>query len=175
MLGLSELTEDYSFNVDRTYTTRPRRPNEGDKENIFLSHSEFDERKKDMLFTFQTFPTYEYGLAVPKQLDDSEIRMRILMPVHAKIFRDAISEPVLLCAVEPYIDNPEEVFINRDPAVDPEDLLSRMQRFYTDKEDACRAADFCFKNKEGIYEAVKDLGKILMNAVRYSDTMIDMP
>lgn len=164
MLGLSEADiGEYSFTVDRTWTTRSRRPSEGDEENVFVTAEEFDSKRDDFLFTFQTFPTYEYGIEIPGQLDPDEIRMRILMPVHAIMFREMVEEPTVFCAVSPLSKNAKQVFDERDPEFDPEDSSARLQRFFDDITEANSAADICFQNTAGLELAVLRLGQRVVN------------
>ncbi len=163
MLSLAETSAEYSFSVDKTWTTRSRRPDECDKENVFVDQEEFDEKRSDFLFTFQTYPTYEYGIEVPRPLAEREIRMRILMPVFAVKLRGLIAPPVAFCAVSPLDQNPENAFTARDPNVDPGDMHSRLRRFHSDRKEADEAADLVFQNTEGIDKAVAALGTAIID------------
>lgn len=157
MLGLSQLESDYRFTLDRTWTTRPRRFGEGDNENIFVTKEEFERKRSDLLFSFQTFPLYEYGIDKPRSLDTHEARMRILMPVFAKKFRQLVEEPTVFCAVLPFHDDPETVFRSREPQLDLDDMKARLARYHQDKEEAQATADICFQNTVGLDDAVRRL------------------
>ncbi len=161
MLGLTNAEAGHNFTTDRTWTTRARRPAEDDQENVFVEPVQFERKRSDFLFTFQTFPTYEYGIEKPPALSDNEIRMRILMPTHARLFRKLVDEPVLFCAIAPFNPNPEDAFRARDPNVDPKDLSARMGRFYDDQVEANAAADVCFQNCEGLEDSVARLANLL--------------
>lgn len=158
MLGLTGYESEYRFTLDRTWTTRPRRFGEGNDENIFATREEFERKRPEFLFPFQTYPTYEYGIEKPKPLHTREARMRILMPVFAKKFRELVDEPTVFCAILPFHDDPESVFRNREPHLDTEDMKARLDRYYTDKEEAEDAADICFQNSIGLDKAVERLG-----------------
>ena|SRR3990167_7755085 len=158
MLGLSHTEGQYDFTIDRTWTTRSKRPDDGEEENVFVDPPEFDKKRPEFLFNFQTFPTYEYGIEKPAPLSDNEVRMRILMPVFAVKFRQMVSvEPVVLCSISPFHSDPESVFRARDPHIDPEDLQARIQRFHEDNVQADELADIQFQNCEGLQSAVNEL------------------
>jgi guanylate kinase len=171
MLGLSELTTCESrFTIDRTWTTRPRRPTDTDKENIFIDQTSFDGMRDDFLFTFQTYPTYEYGISVPPSLEEDEIRLRVLMPQFARTFRQLVPEPTYFCAVMPYINDPERVLELRDPGLERADIDARLARFMIDQVEANDAADFSFKNRPGISEAVLALSEVTINFLQQHST-----
>jgi len=162
MLGLSHAESDHNFTIDRIWTTRPRRPNENDEENVFVSPAEFEEKRQDFLLPFQTFPTYEYAVDRQAPLADREIRMRILMPVFALKFRSLVSDRTILCAISPYDNNPEAIMSARDPTADPADLTARLRRFHEDDIDAAAVADVRFQNSPGLPAAVARLGVMLV-------------
>jgi|SRR3989344_382915 len=158
MVGLSHTEGEYDFTIDRTWTTRAKRPDDGNEENVFVDSTEFDKKRSEFLFTFQTFPTYEYGIEKPASLTEKEARLRILMPVFADKFRQMVSiEPVILCSISPFHSDPESVFRARDPDIDPEDLQARIQRFHQDNIEANELADIQFQNREGLQSAVNEL------------------
>jgi len=158
MLGLTESEGPGNFTVERTWTTRQRRPGEGDRENVLVDADTFERNRERFLFTFQTFPTYEYGIERPTPLAPDEIRMRILMPVFARKFRSLVKPPVVFCSIAPLqAADPEQVFRARDPSVDPHDLKARLARFHTDLLEADTEADIRFQNQEGLTDAVEAL------------------
>ena len=165
MLGLNALESEYDFTVDRTWTTRNRRFSEDDRENVFVDPNEFEVMRHEFLFTFSTFPTYEYGVQRPEPLADHEIRMRILMPAFASKFRDLVQEPTIFCAVSPFNLEPESTFQQRDPNVDTNDMLARLQRFHEDKVDAEKKADIRFQNSAGIDQAVTRLASTILSFI----------
>lgn len=166
MLGLSRLESSYyKFNVDKTWTTRIKRPGENDEENVFATKEEFNKERHTFLFPFQTYPTYEYGIKVPSPLKEREIRMRILMPVFALKFRSLVPEPTVFCAIYPYHNEPESIFTARDPDIDPGDLEARMQRFRNDTREAREYADIHFQNKEGLDKSTLTLHDSLVNHI----------
>lgn len=158
MLGLSELEQGpLSFTVDRTWTTRVRRPNEGDSENVFATTEQFEAKRKEFLFTFQTYPTYEYGIDYPKPLLRNEVRMRILMPVFAQKFRSFVEEPTYICSIQPRSVVPEMVYGSRDQAGDMSDMRARLDRYETDIVEANKVANIRYANTEGLDVAVAGL------------------
>src|SRR5207244_977771 len=114
---------------------------EGNEENIFVDTATFEAKRPDFLFTFQTFPTYEYGIEAPSPLSEKELRMRILMPVHARIFRELVSEPSIFCSISPFQANPFAIFETREAVADPRDIRARERRFHIDKAEADSVAD----------------------------------
>ena len=169
MLGLSKQPGGYDFNVDKTWTTRKKRPNETDEENIFVTPEEFESNRDRFLLPFQTFPTYEYGIDKPRPLNDKEIRMRILMPTFAIKFRDLVEEPTVLCSVAPFCNEPERIFRERDPGLDDTDLQSRLSRFYTDEEEARSVSDISFQNFEDIELAVNSLKIVILHHLQHNN------
>lgn len=163
MIGLSRTEGPYDFTFDKIWTTRARRPNEGDEENVFIDAEDFDKKRGEFLFPFQTFPSYEYGIEQQKPLENREIRMRSLMPVFALKFRQMVLAPTVLCSIEPFTENPEQIMRSRDPTVDPTDLEQRLARFRTDIINAQGVSDIHFQNTEGLEEAVLALHTILKN------------
>lgn len=163
MLGLSQTSGEYNFTVDRTITTRSRRPNESDLENVFVTPDEFEQRRSSLLFSFQTYPTYEYGIDQPAPLQSKEARMRILMPALAQKFRSLVPEPTLICAILPHHNDPEHVFLSRDPEVDQADLRARVDRFQADKAEATACADLSFRNQPGLHNAVQALRQTILS------------
>ena len=165
MIGLSQTESSYDFTFDRIWTTRTRRPNEGDEENVFVNQEGFDEKRGEFLFPFKTFPSYEYGIKKQKPLADRELRMRSLMPVFALKFRQMVSAPTIFCSVGSFTETPEQIIRSRDPNIEPEDLEQRLQRFYKDSISAQEVSDIHFQNSEGLVEAVMELHTILINYV----------
>ncbi len=157
MLGLERSEGVYNFTLDKTWTTRERRPGESDEENIFVDQDTFEIKRYEFLFPFRTFPTYEYGIERPRPLAELEVRMRILMPAHAKLFRELVTAPTVFCSIAPFNDNPAEVFRRRDPEADEADLTARITRFHKDRLEADSAADILFQNCPGIEESVSRL------------------
>jgi len=167
MLGLAGSTGEHIFTIDRTITTRPRRPNETDQENIFVRQKAFEAERADFLFPFQTFPTYEYALRVPRSVQSNEVRMRILMPTQALMFRQLVAEPTLICSVVPYHDDAEALFRARDNQVDEVDLQARVRRYHTDIESSNQVADLHFQNLPGIQDAVFALRGAVLEHLGY--------
>ncbi len=164
MLGLTRLEGDVTFNLERTLTTRERRPNEGDEENEFLTNEQFLERQaQGLLFTFGPDDgRYQYGITHPEPVKESEIRMRILRPHHATYFRTLVDTPTIICAVSPYETDPRAAFLRRDPQADPEDILERLSRFHRDQEEARDVADIHFQNQFGLDAAVQKLSHAIL-------------
>lgn len=160
MVGLSK---SEGFTIDKTWTTRPRRPGEDDEENVFIDSPEFEERRRDFLFTFQTHPSYEYGICHPEPLGPKEVRMRILMPFFAHRFRSMVQSPTVFCAIEPFLHDPYEIFLKRDPGVERSDMEARLNRFEADRLEAWECADVIFCNSFGIESSVQSLGSFLVN------------
>lgn len=169
MLGLTGYESEYRFTLDRTWTTRPRRFGENNAENVFVTREEFERKRLDLLFPFQTFPTYEYGIERPQPLRTREARMRILMPVFAKKFRELVDEPTVFCAILPFHDDPETVFRTREPNLDTKDMNARLERYYTDKEEAEASADICFQNTVGLDKAVERLGATVIRHLQATE------
>ena len=167
MLGLTEINENLQFTVDRTLTTRPRRNNEDDRENIFLNPSEFKKKRRDLLFTFQNSPSYEYGIIKPDPLTPNEVRMRILLPEYAAKFRELIDEPSVVCSISPPHSDPTKIFLER--GTDDMDMQARLKRFYTDKTEADEYADLSFQNFEGAELATRSLASFLIGHIRKKD------
>lgn len=166
MLELARQSPVYDFTIDRTRLTRPRRPGEGDEENIFLSPEAFEAERHNFLFPFQTSPDYEYGIPLQRPLQPREVRMRILMPVHAKQFRALVAPtPTLLCAISPRPGDPKMVITKRDPNLSQADKDARMARFFTDNEDAKAIADIRFQNFENITSAARSLGELVVSEI----------
>jgi guanylate kinase len=160
MRGLSECNNGTEkFTIDRTWTTRPKRPNEDDGENIFVDKTELEESQVNFLFRFRTFRTYEYAIATPEPLDQDEVRMRILMPVFAKRFQASVPEPTIFCSIKPIHADPAEIFRSRDGGMDENDIAARSARFIQDQNEAEQAADITFQNTEGIECAVLALSQ----------------
>jgi hypothetical protein len=157
MLGLSQSNSECKFNIDRTWTSRPQRPNETAEENVFVNSRDFDAHHNKFLFTFATFPTYKYGIEIPHPLGDNELRMRILMPRFARLFRQLVPEPTIFCAILPLASDPEALMIARDPSVDPFDVAARLARFKIDTDEAQATADISFKNTYGLDNAIAAL------------------
>lgn len=166
MVGLSG---GENFTIDKTWTTRPRRPGEGDAENIFVDPLEFEERRRDFLFTFRTHPSYEYGICHPDPLGPQEVRMRILMPFFARRFKSMVQSPAVFCAIEPFSGDPYEIFLRRDPGVERSDMQARLNRFEADRAEARECADIIFYNRVGIESAVRALGSVLVDHACASD------
>lgn len=162
MLGLARLENTDDFKVDRTWTTQQRRPYEGDEEKKFVSQEEFDGHRPDFLFSFRTFPTYEYGIPKQGPLQEGELRMRVLPPVFAVKFRQLVSAPSILCSITPYTTDPESIIRARDPAMDPTDMQTRVLRFQRDQDEADVMADIHFKNTEGLDTAILSLGTMIV-------------
>lgn len=167
MLGLTDLQSKYDFNIDRTWTTRQRRPGEGDDENVFETPEVFERKRPEFLFTFQTYPSYEYGIERPRVLELNEVRMRILMPVFAKRFRELVDAPTIFCAIIPYQQDPEQVFLSREPDVDHDDMNSRLSRYFKDSEEAKSAADICFQNIPGLNSAIHKLATTVIDFLNH--------
>lgn len=163
MLGLSQTKGPYDFTFDRIWTTRVRRPNEGDEENEFVGHEVFEKKRDEFLFPFQTFPSYEYGIEKQKPLEVREIRMRSLMPLFAIKFRQLVSPPTIFCSIGPFTENPEQIIRSRDPNINHDDLEQRLLRFHQDNINAQKVSDVHFQNKEGLEEAVIELHTILIS------------
>lgn len=167
MRGLAEISGDPTFTVDRTWTTRPQRYGEHYGENHFIDTRTFEAQRSNFLFTFQTFPTYEYGIIRPEPVSPYEVRMRILMPIHALKFRQMVPEPTYLCSIAPFRD-PKEVFRARDPHSDPADIAARVARFESDQVDADRVADLRFQNSLGITTATETLSKLVLSYIEHN-------
>lgn len=167
MLGLSRLECDMQFSLERTLTTRIKRPNEGNDENEFLTPEEFELRQEQgLLFTFGPEDgRYHYGITIPRPVDQNEIRMRILRPHHAVYFRTLVETPTLICAVSPYETDPQAAFLRRDPEADPADIAERMSRFHKDQNEAEAVADVHFQNQFGLEIAVRHLSCLLLEKV----------
>ena len=157
MLGLAKVPGEYDFTVDRTWTSRARRPNEGNEENIFVTPDEFEANLHRFMLPFQTYPTYKYGIERPQPLTSNEIRMRILMPVFALKFRALVPEPTVICAISPFNSEPATIFNERDPNVDVNDQRARMSRFHSDRQAAEQVADLHFQNFSNVDLAVSAL------------------
>lgn len=163
MLGLSRLKFNYDFVVDRTWTTQQRRPNEGDEEKIFTSREEFDEHRRNFLFTFSTFADYEYGIPQQQPIGSKEVRMCVLTPSLAVKFRDLIVSSVVLCSVLPYTFDLEAIIRTRDTNMNPHDIANRVGRLESDQQEAELIADIHFQNHEGLEEAAINLGSLVIN------------
>jgi guanylate kinase len=166
MLNLAEQRGEVAFTIDRTWTTRGRRVNDTDRENIFMTPEQFDANRHSLLFGFKTFPTYEYGIVKPKPLERNELRMRILMPVFAKKFREMVPEPTVFCAINPHHDDPISIFTERDPSYCVDDMQSRLARFKSDRDEAEACADIVFSNSPGIKESTELLRATITDYVR---------
>jgi hypothetical protein len=95
--------------------------------------------------------------------------MRILMPVFAIKFRQLIETPTIICSISPYSADPRATLVARDPLVDPEDIESRLRRYYQDDAEATAVADIRFQNSPGLKAAVRQLGVLLTDYVRKLD------
>ena len=166
MLGLSHFESEYNFSLDKTWTTRPKRPNESDEENIFVGAEEFEKNRDRFLFDFQTFPPYEYGIEIPRPLEEKEIRMRILKPPFARIFKSLVNEPSVLCSINPFNNNPQEIFDSRDPYINHNDLTDRISRFKSDLIEANEAADLKFQNINDLDFVLKSLHHLVIRHIK---------
>ncbi len=166
MLGLTHLEGEYQFRVDRTWTTQNRRIQEGDEEKRFVSRDEFESNRPEFLFSFQTFPDYEYGIPQQAPLQPQEVRMRVLPPVFAIKFRNLVPAPTVLCSITPYVTDPEEIIRARDPSINPTDMMSRVLRFKRDQDEADTLADIHFKNVEGLDGAALALGSMIVDHLK---------
>lgn len=164
MLGLAETSDcDQDFRVDKTWTTRPIRPNENDRENIFVNTEEFDANRSNFLTTFaNAHATYEYGIGLQEPVDNNEVRMRILTPAMAIKFRGLVQDPTLICSITPFHNDPESVFRNRDPSMAEDDIQDRLSRFQQDIDNAQAIADVKFQNVRGLMVATCSLRDVLV-------------
>jgi ribose 1,5-bisphosphokinase PhnN len=162
MLGLSHLYGTENFTVDPTCTTQRRRVDEGDEEKVFMTRERFNDNRSKFLFTFSTFPEYEYGILQQTPLLSRELRVRILTPSFALKFRTLVEGPTILCAVAPYHHDPEAILRARQPDIDPSDLEARLVRYEQDQLSAANIADINFQNSYGLDEAVNHLSHLLV-------------
>lgn len=163
MLGLRQFESEYQFTVDRTWTTRPRRPHENDEENVFVSHPAFEANRHRFVFTFNNWH-HKYGITPPEPLSPKEVRMRILRPTLARQFSRLVApEPVVFCGVAPFSDNPAEILWRRDPRADPAEVIDRVERFHDEELEAVRASDIRFRNRPGLNEAIPALGSLIVD------------
>lgn len=167
MLGLSETQGEYDFTIDRPWTTRQRRPGEGDKEYVFTDKDTFDRNKDRFLFTMKTYGDYEFGLEKPGKLSEKELKMRILLPGNALKFRELIEDPVIFCAIRPRDGfSVRDTLLNREPGISAEDLGVREARVKSDMEQAEKISDVVYQNVDGLEVAVAGIRDALENYLR---------
>lgn len=163
MLGLTEIAgAPLDFTVERTCTTRKRRPDEGDAENVFLNEAEFEQRRPGFLFTFRTAPDYEYGITCTDPVGVREARLRILPAKLAVRFRREVQAPTILCSIAPTGEDPLQLFLRRDPNADPADVATRLSRFDAERALADEVADVRFQNHPGLVDSVAELSGLLI-------------
>ena len=166
MLGLSELDLPRPMTIDRTITTRPRRPYEGDLENRYVTLDEFEAERPSFLFTFESYGRHKYGMTVPESLGEREVRMRILRPSLALQFKKLVPEPVVICAVAPFVSNPRGLLLHRVPWAPVAELEERVHNFHDEDIAAALVADIHHQNRLGIEESTVALAALTFRYLR---------
>jgi hypothetical protein len=100
------------------------------------------------------FRHMKYGIVKPKPLERNELRMRILMPVFAKKFREMVPEPTVFCAINHTMTTYKYIHRTR-PKYCVDDMQSRLARFKSDRDEAEACADIVFSTSPGIKESTE--------------------
>ncbi len=159
---LRGLAQYPGYYIEKNWTYRDRRPGESDDELVFVDRSRFEQERSAFLSTHSSHGP-EYGVPFPDLLRSDEVSMRALPIEETTVFRKRAVGRILVCAVDcPDLSLVEQRLVERDPAIDGEQLQLRKSRIAREAMLAPLFADMIFMNiQPTVDEAAAELHSAL--------------